>query len=710
MEEKEKQTTTIKMEVDLTTNKVIGVLPTNKDTLSNEQLDIASGIISRIQNLFNSDGSDWINDYLNLIEQKGFNKAYDLLINKYTFLKQPVSSSFFDNLLKLDYRKLSRKKQYTYLNYIIALGYRGNFYKQIELLLDIIINEFQEFTNKKMQGRIYLTKSDIYIKTGNILSANRLLNIIINDSEYPAVLKAYAYRQLSWLSPFEKDKLTYIEHAHDLFLISGHKREAIQELVGVYDILISKSPDDALSKIDLAIQILESESYIDKEISASLHTKKANVLYIQRNYNESFSEIEKAIELQKDLIGNESEKYGVFKFAEVLMGVLGNKEKQNEFSKIANNFKNKLLSDDYMDIQFSLEEASNTNQVISDELKEIILERGEPEHKFGFFLFYALNTNTPFEEKLHLLDMALQIQESSLRNDADKSLVYNAIAEVYKEHGDIFKAIEWYEKTFSVAPYNMNALENYMYLLQTNSSWEQLESLCKRYINIVGYFPNLYYIYGKSLFNQSKYSEAFTVFGRCRKDIRFSIDKEILECSEHINKSDFVDESILLEKKRISIDEFINAAKEVTDSISQRSRMHLWKHDKKIKSYKWISRPEEEIKNLFIQGIVQKFNQTDFEIIEEVKTGAGRIDLYVIIGNDLKIIIELKICGCGYSSNYAISGEKQLDYYLESKGLSFGILIVFDGRIRDFSKGFSQFLSIDNKAIHTIVVDMRSKF
>lgn len=137
--------------------------------------------------------------------------------------------------------------------------------------------------------------------------------------------------------------------------------------------------------------------------------------------------------------------------------------------------------------------------------------------------------------------------------------------------------------------------------------------------------------------------------------------------------------------------------------------MHLWRHGKNSKSYKWVSKPEEEVKNLFIQGIVQKYNRNDFEIIEEIKTGAGRIDLYVEIGSYLKTIIELKICGFGYSFSYANSGIKQLVSYLESKNFSYGVLIVFDGRIRDFSKGFKQVISIDNKTIRTIDVDMRPK-
>ena len=143
MEDNEKRTVSVQMQVDLLSNKVLGTLPNKEEIRSEEQLDIVSGIIDRVQNLFNSDGTDWVNDYLKYIEEHEFSKAYDLFINKYLFLKHPISKSVFDNLLKLDFNKLPKEEQYTYLKHIIMLGYRGNFYEQIESIVDIIKNDYK---------------------------------------------------------------------------------------------------------------------------------------------------------------------------------------------------------------------------------------------------------------------------------------------------------------------------------------------------------------------------------------------------------------------------------------------------------------------------------------------------------------------------------------------------------------------------------------
>ena len=86
-------------------------------------------------------------------------------------------------------------------------------------------------------------------------------------------------------------------------------------------------------------------------------------------------------------------------------------------------------------------------------------------------------------------------------------------------------------------------------------------------------------------------------------------------------------------------------------------------------------------------------------------SGAGRLDLYVQLQGELTAILELKMCGGGYSSNYAASGETQLVHYMENRGSKLGYLVVFDARARDFGKVL---LSGGNSlTIITKIVDLR---
>jgi PD-(D/E)XK nuclease superfamily len=73
-------------------------------------------------------------------------------------------------------------------------------------------------------------------------------------------------------------------------------------------------------------------------------------------------------------------------------------------------------------------------------------------------------------------------------------------------------------------------------------------------------------------------------------------------------------------------------------------------------------------------------------VFEELDTGAGRLDILVQFMGGLTVILELKMCGFGYSSNYAASGESQLLHYMENRGSKLGYLITFDARLKKYGE------------------------
>ncbi len=69
--------------------------------------------------------------------------------------------------------------------------------------------------------------------------------------------------------------------------------------------------------------------------------------------------------------------------------------------------------------------------------------------------------------------------------------------------------------------------------------------------------------------------------------------------------------------------------------------------------------------------------------------------------------VELKMCGNGYSEGYAQDGIEQLDHYMRNKNTKIGYLVVFDSRVRDFSKGFQASHIAEEMLFVTKVVDVR---
>ena len=72
--------------------------------------------------------------------------------------------------------------------------------------------------------------------------------------------------------------------------------------------------------------------------------------------------------------------------------------------------------------------------------------------------------------------------------------------------------------------------------------------------------------------------------------------------------------------------------------------------------------------------------------MEEIGSGAGRLDISLKLEGGLACILELKMCGAGYSSTYAQSGEDQIRHYMENENAHLGYLVVFDARSSDFGK------------------------
>lgn len=162
------------------------------------------------------------------------------------------------------------------------------------------------------------------------------------------------------------------------------------------------------------------------------------------------------------------------------------------------------------------------------------------------------------------------------------------------------------------------------------------------------------------------------------------------------NKKD--KEEINLKKLCKDLDVFCNF-------IKSNKRMTFW--HKKGNNYKWVTKPEKYAKNLMHTFLKGKYGKS-IDIFEELYTGAGRLDIYIKIDN-LKMIIELKMCGCGYSLNYAKAGYNQLIHYIENKDTLIGFLIIFDGRLRDYGKGMNAVKKIKQYIVYTKFIDLRYK-
>lgn len=101
----------------------------------------------------------------------------------------------------------------------------------------------------------------------------------------------------------------------------------------------------------------------------------------------------------------------------------------------------------------------------------------------------------------------------------------------------------------------------------------------------------------------------------------------------------------------------------------------MWKSKSKDKL---VENPENAARALLTQDLAATSRACS--IYKESEVMGGRIDLIInILGAEF--IVELKICGAGYSKGYAEGGFDQLRDYLRERNATRGYLVVFDARV-----------------------------
>jgi len=702
-----KKTTSIQFQIDLNSNKTVGEI-TDGDRNS-EIDDINLKISNSLKNLFSTGLTDWISSFKSVVEKGNHVEAYKLIEkNKWTL--QFTQTKFLDALLKLDIGKLNKEQRKDFLLTIIAVASKEASFGKIEKEIDSFLSEFGESIDAKLQQSIFLSKGNSAAQNGKINVANNIYKRVIKDVNTSNIDIAYAYRGLAKISAPLEDIIQYHNLSADKFLEVGKKNETIKDLVHVSTLYEKDNPKKSLEVIDTALQLYDGENILDREFSAGLHHKKAGYLLSINKEKEALDSIEKACELRKNLIGNEYELYSSHSVAKSLCEKLKKTKRAKYHSeKLAVLTPN--ISENEFELQTQIQESMDKEKFINPELIEEIEKSDFQLFKFSAYIFNSISDSIFFEEKLDWLDKA-----KLLLNDKDfynhhHAIFYFTTAEVYRNEGEVKEAVKNYELSLNYNPFYFLSIQNCGAVLWQNKMWDKSLDFFQKRIDKLGESSTLSYALGRSYFELGKYQEAFTNFRKVSNDL------DGVDISKYINYCLSKDKGIKLEplqtesKKTIipiSLESFKATLEEFSKSISSNSRMHFWKNDSG--KYKWESKPEEKGKQFLITALEMKYGKESIEIIQERAAGAGKIDLYLLLRGGLKIVVELKICGgSGYSSSYAISGEDQLVHYLNNTDTRVGFLVVFDGRSRDFGKGFKKVQSIGELTIFTTAIEMTPK-
>jgi tetratricopeptide (TPR) repeat protein len=719
LEEKEYQTKEISngdyevnMQIDLTSGKMV----TSTDsfhTLANK--NIAVNIHNVLEEMFSEYDNEIVIELNKAIDSNDMRKAFSVFEDAVSkgVLQLSPSINLLKLLKKMDKSSLEFEQRKEVFEGMFYLAGRLKQFSIIEKEANQYLKEYKGSIDKDRYLNILVVRGNGAAQNEKKELAFSIYKQVTDESKELNIHAAWAHRGIALLLDDEDpQKYNHIQLAIDSFLQAGNRREAVNSKLGLAKLLQNDDDFKAVTELEDALSWLNNNDPIEKIIIANLYHIKAKILFNAEDYENALEKALESVKIREGLIHNQKEVISSLNLIIIIAEKLNKKdlilEKKEEIGEIE-----KTIDDKEYELRKKLSNLLDNNKL--DEIKELEEEIEKHDNiglRIAFYVSLSIeNSSLNFIDKLNYLEEALYlVRKGNGISKEEKETVFFAFGELYKQHKKENKAIEWYKKTLDCNPYNYIARQNYTALLWNNNRWEESLNFFIKQRELFGDLPNVLFGYGRSLLEMGQANKAAKPLYRAykksgEKDFIQEYYEKAMEQADSISKDKLNEESEV--QKTITRNEFEKCLDEFIDFIEKDKRMTFWRTSNGNK--KWTSSPEQHGQNLFHTFIKAYFNK-EVDVFEEINSGAGRADIYLKFTGGLKIILELKMCGGGYSNNYAIEGEDQLIHYLENRNTHIGYLVVFDGRIRDYGKGFSSRMLKDNYSIFfTKAIDVRYK-
>lgn len=659
----------------------------------------------------------------NLINKHKYDKALTLFIEKGRDI--PRGEKLYNILNQIDDTKIKSNEKKLILS---AQKITNKFYCQdYEYVLSNTENVFNKYSS--------------ILKFQHHDISTRLLNLCIDS--YKAMkqfevakikIDEFLQKDISFLakgkllmSKYELEgDYNLLERAYDMFLQGGFISDAIAAL-SLYANKISLVNQSKLEKIEILLDTLINQNNdISDKYLLSIHYYGLAIKY------KDMQKYDLALNYTTKILGIIFPYKEIEKFKDILhrtAGLLGELAKYLDLKEIKfghnNEYTIKIASKDEVpataDNSLSYIKDQDGYYEIQDEIcinknfeKFEYLQKKFKDNKYALsqlYLRYAEhNTSLEYTQRIGYLDKALNIVKDYPYFEQQRAHIYKVYTNIFLENQDFnryFKYAKIYLNTV-VYDYNFNAI--YIENCITQNKWDLLEEFTYLYNERVEETSENQYLLAKSLYEQNKdLNKALTILTKIENEVNENQKTDLNKI-----KSDLISRNcqINFDLTKNQVKEIVTqrileeAIEEFIQYVEANLRKDYFQYDKQSKTYRWISKPEERCKKILKFFLDTKF-KNEITSIDEVSTGAGYIDLYLIFKSGLEIIMELKICGNGYSAPYAEKGINQLKHYLHNKQSKLGYLIVFDARKNEFGKKIQSVLTTEKYLIQTKFVDMR---
>ncbi len=614
----------------------------------------------------------------------------------------------------------AQRKSFYEVKFVLAQA--TGLYSYVYHDVDAYIEEFGTTADPSLVHDLYLVKANAAAQQGKSELAYTLYQKILKDPDCSYGTAAWAHRGIALILGYRDPvALDHESRAADAFLLAGDKDHFVESMVTLAERTKNDNLDKAIHFLDQAVNVLDPTDAFQGDKRAEILLNKAMIYHGAGKLPEGLKSAEESLRLrnQTDLFGNE---------AQILASLNAALQFQSPSAEHGNsgqatyNIQVERLEHLMLDIHkdnYTLRkrladalESKDSGPLES--LRDAVLQQGDPELSASYWsALVIVRTDLDIRNRLELLENAWSEASKSQVRDDVKCDVCCLFGEVYKDNGDDDKALSWYRKAIDYNPYFWMSRQNYAALLWKYSRWEDATAFFEAQRKRFGDLPHLLYAHGRSLLESGQAPQAVPLLRVAQQAMP---DADYV--TRYLNQAldSLVDANALSMTKNAERESSATVSVAVLEGcladfvrfVQSDKRMTFWKFDAKSKKHKWVPSPEQHGQDLLHAYLKSRFEDT-VEAIEEVKTGAGRIDVYLRFRGGLRTIIELKMCGMGYSAGYAQDGIQQLVHYLENKKTHLGYLVVFDGRLRDFNKGIEKNYNYEQFVIRSWVSDVRPK-
>lgn len=506
--------------------------------------------------------------------------------------------------------------------------------------------------------------------------------------ERPEVLGAgnrgWAWRNIALASPRNSSEARHANKCSaDAFLEAGDKREASRSLMMLANSLLHEEPAAALKTINEILALIEQNGLLDRELrAATLHARGNRLLQMGR-CTEAAADAREAIVLRRGLIGAEEHLISSLHLADIAIHAVGDEEAANGFAAEADRLTTELKAPHF---KLARRVADLLDSYDPDRAAKLLRD-AEVQKNEGAIASVRIaqvmkDSALSDADRLSLLEDTVNRLDKAGVGEGAKEPVRLALAGELRRLGKPERAEEWYRKVLESNPFNTFAGQALVQSLWQREQWSDAAIVLKKQIDLRGPMPGLCYAYGRSLSEGGNLSGALPVLTQALDlaDDNPDLKKVINDLREKVVRQKLeitAAPAPVGAARAVTREEFDAALDEFCYLISADQRMTFWV--KKRNKHIWIPRPEKRAQEQLYLFLKTKFG-VRVEPFQEIGSGAGRLDIYVLLHGGLAFILELKMCGAGYSANYAAAGETQLLHYMKNRRSNLGYLIIFDAR------------------------------